>query len=280
MAAKLTVDLDRKAFRLNGAELEALGPNRFDVQPGEFIGLLGPSGCGKTTLFRLVLGLDRDFEGRLLLGDEPITGPGLDRGAAFQEPRLMPWLTVEQNVRFAIPGHDRTDGSRRRVAELLELVGLSDFRKAWPAQLSGGMAQRVALARALVNVPQVLLADEPFGALDSLTRMRMQDELLRILAKERTTTVLVTHDIDEAVYLCDRILVMAPRPGRVVDEVVVGLPRPRRRDDAAFVRLRAELMNRFYDAIELSHESNGLHQSGGDKRGVARAQRAGLGLDP
>lgn len=279
MAAKLTVDIHHKAFRLNGRQLEAIGRNEFVVEPSEFVGLLGPSGCGKTTFLRLALGLDRDYEGRLLLADRPIEGPGLDRGAVFQEPRLMPWLNVEQNVRFAIPKQDRAPAAHQRVADLLELVGLSDFRKAWPSQLSGGMAQRVSLARALVNVPQLLLLDEPFGALDSLTRLRMQDELLRILARERTTTVLVTHDIDEAVFLCDRILVMSSRPGRVVDEVAVGLPRPRRRDDAEFMRLRAELMNSFYDAIELTHEQNGFLQTGAVSPDVGDRAPPEPGLD-
>jgi len=270
MAAKLTVDITSKVFRLNGHELEVLGRNKFTVEPTALVGLLGPSGCGKTTFLHLVLGLDLDYEGQLHLNGHSISGPGLDRGAVFQEPRLLPWLTVEQNVLFAAPGAEGRKHARKRVAELLDLVGLKEFATAWPSQLSGGMAQRVALARALVNVPQLLVLDEPLGALDSITRMRMQDELLRVFARERTTTVLVTHDIDEAVYLCDTILVMSARPGRVVDEIVVGLSRPRRRDDPAFTRLRAELMNRFYGAMAAapwSETTTQLEFSRGEKNG-------------
>lgn len=248
MAATLSVDIKCKYYQLNGGPLEVLGHNSFEVQAGEFVSLLGPSGCGKTTLLRLILGLDQDYEGVLTLDQRPIKGPGLDRGAVFQEPRLLPWLNVHKNIRFAVPAKAQDD-QHRRVDELIRLVGLYEFRKVWPNQLSGGMAQRVALARALVNVPEVLVLDEPFGALDSITRMRMQDELLRVLAEEPTTTLLVTHDIDEAVYLSDRILIMTSRPGRVVEEVIVEPQRPRKRNDPLFTQLRADLMNRFYNLI-------------------------------
>lgn len=249
MSAKLTVALRGKQFSMNGSGFPVLAPNEFEVKPGEFVSVLGPSGCGKTTLLRLVLGLDRDYEGDLRLDGNPITGPGLDRGAVFQEPRLLPWMGVYDNIRFAMKaGLDRST-QHARVSRLIETVGLTGFESTWPAQLSGGMAQRVALARALVNVPQLLLLDEPFGSLDSLTRMQMQLELLNILARERTTTLLVTHDMDEAVFLSDRVLIMTPRPGRVAAELAVPLSRPRDRQSPAFIELRSELMRRFYELL-------------------------------
>lgn len=249
MSAKLTVSLRAKQFSINGSGLAVLGPSEFEIEAGEFVSLLGPSGCGKTTLLRLLLGLDRDFHGDLQLAGKRIEGPGLDRGAVFQEPRLLPWMTVYDNIRFAIKSHGDSAGRHDRVSRLIDTVGLRGFESAWPAQLSGGMAQRAALARALVNVPQLLLLDEPLGALDGITRMQMQSEILAVLARERTTTLLVTHDMDEAVFMSDRVLIMTPRPGRVLAELRIPLPRGRNRQDTEFIRLRSELMRRFYELI-------------------------------
>jgi sulfonate transport system ATP-binding protein len=208
----LEIEGVEKRFRVNGAPLLALDGVDLTVAPGEFLTIVGASGCGKSTLLRLVAGLDRDYAGSIRLDGRPVAGPGLDRGLVFQEPRLFPWLTVAQNVAAALLNAPLPPEEKRRtVREHVELVGLAGFEGAYPHQLSGGMAQRAAIARGLVNRPGVLLLDEPFGALDALTRARLQGELQRIWAHEGTTAILVTHDVDEAVYLGDRVVVMAPR---------------------------------------------------------------------
>jgi len=245
MSKPLQIDIRRKSFHLNGKPRQILGDIRIDVRAGELVALLGPSGCGKTTLLRSILGLDNDYQGIIRLGEEPINGPGLDRGVVFQEPRLIPWMTVRKNVEFAIP----EDADRELVShinDLLEITGLADFSYAYPKQLSGGMAQRVALARALVNVPDLLLLDEPFGALDSHTRMAMQEELLRVLEREGTTTLMVTHDVDEAVFLSDEIVVLTQQPARIRAKFRVNLDYPRDRTHAAFTHLRNEVLKAFY----------------------------------
>ena len=189
---------------------------------------MGPSGCGKTTLLRLIAGLERPTAGQVYLNGAPVERPSRAVGMVFQEPTLMSWRTVEANVMLAL----ETDGveqarAREQARALLHLVGLAGFVDVYPAQLSGGMAQRVALARALVHSPRLLLLDEPFGALDALTRERMAQELLRIWQADRRTVVMVTHSVPEAVFLADRVLVLGPRPTTIAAEVVVGLPRPR-----------------------------------------------------
>jgi len=208
---------------------------------------VGGSGCGKSTLLRIIAGLERDFQGSVRLGGSPITGPGLDRGYVFQEPRLFPWLTVEGNVGFGLEGRpDREELVRQHI----DLVGLQGFERGFPHQLSGGMAQRAAIARALVGLPQVLLLDEPFGALDALTRIRMQQEVLRIWEAERTTVILVTHDIDEAVYLADRVVILSPRPGSIRRIVNVDLPRPRDRASHDFTQIRQRIYSEFFSREE------------------------------
>jgi len=200
----------------------------FEVEGGEFVCLVGPSGCGKTTLLRLVAGLERPTSGRVLLDGVEVDRPSRSVGIVFQEPTLMGWRTVEANVALPLEVNRTPRGKAlRRARALLELVGLSGFEETYPAQLSGGMAQRVALARALVHDPRVLLLDEPFGALDALTRERMALELLRIWRARRKTVVMVTHSVPEAVFLADRVLVLGPRPASVVAQVEVDLPRPR-----------------------------------------------------
>jgi sulfonate transport system ATP-binding protein len=194
-----------RRFRIDGRDLVALADIDLDIAPGEFVTVLGASGCGKSTLLRLFAGLDRADGGQLLHDGSPITGPSLQRGIVFQEARLFPWQTVSQNVATALlnaPGS--AEQKRQDVARHIELVGLSGFENAWPHQLSGGMAQRAAIARGLVNRPDVLLMDEPFGALDALTRARLQRELHQIWQREQTTTLLVTHDVDEALLLGTR----------------------------------------------------------------------------
>jgi ABC-type nitrate/sulfonate/bicarbonate transport system ATPase subunit len=232
-----------KDYRLDGGRVPVLDDVSIDVAPGEFVSIVGSSGCGKSTLLRLIVGLDGDFGGRITVDGRPISGVGLERGIVFQDHRLLPWLTVAQNVELALdPRTYAAEARRRVVADHLTLVGLTGFEDAYPRQLSGGMAQRAAIARGLVNRPSLLLLDEPLGALDALTRLRLQDELLRIWEAERTTMVLVTHDVDEALYLSDRVLVMSPRPGRVQEVVHVDLPRPRRHAEHAFVELKARLL--------------------------------------
>jgi sulfonate transport system ATP-binding protein len=220
----------------SGGSLKVLEDIDLSLPAGEFVSIVGASGCGKSTLLRLVLGLDTDYDGRISLGGRRIEGPGLDRGIVFQDHRLFPWLTVEQNIAVGLRNADfPTVRKRELVAEHVALVGLEGFEKSFPHQISGGMAQRVAIARGLVNRPRVLLLDEPFGALDALTRARLQAELQRIWQKERITMLLVTHDVEEAVFLGDRVVVMQPHPGRVRRVVPVDLPRPRNRSDPAFL---------------------------------------------
>lgn len=199
------------------------------VGENEFVSIVGASGCGKSTLLTLIAGLEEPTSGTLEAAGVAITGPGRDRGVVFQQATLMPWLTVQQNVEFALRGEDSLSraGRASRAREFLQLVGLAGFEAAHPAQLSGGMQQRVALARSLSYGPDVLLMDEPFGALDALTRRTMQELLLEIWEQHRLTVLLVTHDIDEAVVTSDRVVVMSPRPGRVQRIVDVPIPRPR-----------------------------------------------------
>ena len=239
----LRVDSVSKQFRVGGEALRALESVDLSVAPGAFLTIVGASGCGKSTLLRLIAGLDTDFQGNIALDGQRVTAPSLDRGLVFQEPRLFPWLTVAQNVGLGVLNADLGKAAKQRaVADHIALVGLNGFQDAYPHQLSGGMAQRAAIARGLVNRPGVLLLDEPFGALDALTRARLQDELQRIWAAEGITMLLVTHDVEEAVYLGDRVVVMAPHPGRIAAAFDVELPRPRDRASPALARLRDEVM--------------------------------------
>ncbi|MBN3752391.1 ABC transporter ATP-binding protein [Paraburkholderia sp. Tr-20389] len=217
-----------------------------DIAQGEFISVLGASGCGKSTLLRLVAGLDSDYRGDISVDGERVRDTSLERGIVFQDHRLFPWLTASQNILAALRNAPLSQQQKREaVAEHVALVGLEGFENAYPHQLSGGMAQRVAIARGLVNRPRVLLLDEPFGALDALTRGRLQNELQRIWQHERITMILVTHDVDEAIYLGDRVVTMAPRPGRVKRIAQIDLPRPRERSDTRFVQLREQILADF-----------------------------------
>jgi sulfonate transport system ATP-binding protein len=207
----------------------------------EAVALVGTSGCGKTTLLRIMSGLERATDGRLTLRGEAVTGPRRDVGVVFQEPRLMPWLTARENVRLALL--DLPPAKQNAViANLLQAVELADFGDALPRQLSGGMAQRVALARALARKPSILLLDEPFSALDSVTRIKLQDHLVALWENYPFALLLVTHDIDEAVIMSDRIVVMRGRPGRIYREFAVNLPRPRRRTALEFQIVKEEVM--------------------------------------
>jgi NitT/TauT family transport system ATP-binding protein len=205
----------------------------FDVAQGEFLSLIGASGCGKTTLLRMISGLVQYDAGAISLGNAPVRSVPRGVGFVFQQPSLMPWRSVRQNIAMGLTGApaELLATAKERIDSLLALTGLTDFADHLPSQLSGGMQQRVGLARALVAEPEVLLMDEPLGALDAFTRMRLQDELMVLLERVKTTTILVTHDVDEAIYLSDRVLVLASRPGRVREIVDVPHARPRRRDD-------------------------------------------------
>lgn len=211
------------------------------ILPGEIVAIIGGSGCGKSTLLRAISGLDRATTGSVTLDTVSITAPNEKVGIIFQEPRLLPWLSVADNTGFGL-GHLPSAERQRRIARALARVGLADKAGAWPRELSGGQAQRVAIARALVPSPEVLLLDEPFSALDAFTRADLQDHLLDLWADTKPTLVLVTHDVDEAVVLADRVIVMRPRPGRLFEEIRVDLTRPRDRASAAFEAVKHQVL--------------------------------------
>ena len=232
-----------KVFREETREIVALKDFNLDVDDGEFVCLLGPSGCGKTTVLRIIAGLEAKSAGSVTVSGEEVEGAGSNRGVVFQEFALFPWRTVRKNIEFGLevkkmPSHEREAIS----SKFIDLVNLEGFESAHPHQLSGGMKQRVGIARALANDPAVLLMDEPFGALDAQTRNLMQKELLRIWSATRKTVLFVTHSVDEAVYLADRIVVMTARPGRVKKIIPVNLPRPRDRTSAAFTSIRGAVL--------------------------------------
>ena len=241
--AALTIHVTDKSFQVDGRRVQALSDVELTVRDGEFVTIVGASGCGKSTLLRLILGLDTDYAGGIEIDGSAVTRPGLDRAIVFQEHRLLPWLSASGNVAAALRRSPLSRADKAKaVREHLDLVGLSAFAGAYPAQLSGGMAQRVAIARALVNRPRFLLLDEPLGALDALTRLRLQDELKRIVAHEGSTALLVTHDVDEAVILGHRIVVMTPHPGRIA--TILDVPPAARHDrsNPEFIRLRDKVL--------------------------------------
>jgi NitT/TauT family transport system ATP-binding protein len=240
--AKIVVDGLAKRYDARGEIVEALADVNFEVEDGEFLCVVGPSGCGKTTLFRTIAGLESPTDGRVTVDGDPVTDPGIDRGMVFQNYALFPWRTVRGNIRFGLdrPTCDCPD-CEARVEELVELVGLSGFEDAYPKELSGGMKQRVGIARALAVDPEVLLMDEPFGSLDPETRDRLHGELLDIWRETDKTVLFVTHEVEEAVKLGDRVLVMAADPGRVAETVEVSMDRPRERASVEFVEYVSEI---------------------------------------
>lgn len=239
----LNIDHVSHAYDLGNQLLPVLDTVSLHVQPGEFVALLGPSGCGKSTLLRLAAGLEGPRCGQLLEDGQPITQPNPDRILVFQDATLFPWLTVRGNVEIGLIARGVLKAQSHRVDEVLSLVKLSGFAHAYPHQLSGGMAQRVAIARALVNDPRLLLLDEPFGKLDSLTRLKMQQELLQLWTDRGFTALLVTHDVEEALLLADRVIVFSDRPARIVAEIRVDKPHPRQRDDVYLIALRQSLLS-------------------------------------
>ncbi len=236
-----------KTYELNGLKIEALRDANLTVKKGEFVCLIGASGCGKSTLLRIVAGFENPTAGEALMWDKPVTGPAPDRGMVFQDYGLFPWLTVRQNIGFG----PASRGLPRKVVKetadrFVTMVGLNRFADAWPHQLSGGMKQRVAIARVLANDADMVLMDEPFGALDAMTRERLQDELLDIWQRTRLTVLFVTHSIEEAIFLADRVVVMEPGPGRIASEYRIDLPRPRDVASPEFNEVRRELSARLH----------------------------------
>lgn len=243
----LKIDHLKKNFVIKGNTVEVLKDISLDIQRGEFISLIGSSGCGKSTVLKLITNLEDPTNGEILIDGETVKGPSEKVSMIFQESRLFPWLTAEENVEFTISKKVPKKERNEIVKKHIELVGLKGFEKAVPSQLSGGMQQRVSIARGLATNPEILLLDEPFGALDAFTRINMQEETLKIWEKEKTTMIMVTHDIDEAIYLSDRIVVLSAKPGVIRDIVSVNLPRPRDRSSLDFMDLRRTVMLALYE---------------------------------
>lgn len=244
-----------KSFIVNKEKVNILNNINLDIKRGEFICIVGHSGCGKSTLLKIIAGLLQSDTGYVKLDGKIIKEPDIDRGMVFQEHRLFPWLTIKDNVSLGLSKLSNKE-IETITLEHLELVQLKEFKDAYPHQLSGGMSQRAAIARGLVNSPKILLLDEPFGALDALTRIQMQQEVLRIWEKEKTTMILVTHDIDEAIYLADRIVVMSSRPGKIEEILPVQIPRPRDRSTPEFAQLKKKIYKHFFKDIEILPEYN------------------------
>ncbi len=248
---KLEVVGVTKVFSTRNGSIPALEGISLALAPHEFAVIVGPSGCGKTTLLNIIAGLERPTAGKVLLGGKEVTGPGADRGMVFQAYTLFPWYTVRKNVEFGLMIKGLPAAVRRRIADrYLKLVGLEGFEEAYPRNLSGGMKQRVALARALANEPEILLMDEPFGALDAQTRVVMQELLLRIWEEARPTILFITHDIDEAILLADTVYVMSRRPGRIKERIPVDLPRPRTHksyENPRFTALKSRIVDLLWE---------------------------------
>ena len=216
------------------------------MESGEFISLVGPSGCGKSTILRLVAGLIVPTLGKVAVNGKEIDGPSPNRGMVFQKPTLFPWLTVEDNIAFSLKVRGKLEGNQDKVQRMIDIIGLEKFRMDYPGQLSGGMAQRVALVRSLINQPEILLLDEPLGALDAFTRMHMQDEILSIWSESKQLALMVTHDVDEAIYMGTRVLVMDANPGRIIADIKIDESYPRDRSSASFVEYRNDILNKLH----------------------------------
>jgi len=229
------VEADEVTHALNNVSLT--------MESGEFISLVGPSGCGKSTILRLVAGLITPTAGTVTVDGNEITGPSPERGMVFQKPTLFPWLTVEKNIGFSLAMQGKLKGNEDKVDRMISVIGLEKFKDDYPGQLSGGMAQRVALVRSLINEPDILLLDEPLGALDAFTRMNMQDEILKIWRERKQLAIMVTHDVDEAIYMGTRVIVMDANPGRILEDIRIDDEYPRDRSGANFVAYRNQILN-------------------------------------
>ncbi|WP_456419479.1 ABC transporter ATP-binding protein [Methanocaldococcus infernus] len=241
--SKLIIENVSKVFKLEDKEVKALDNINLEIKENEFFTVMGPSGCGKTTLLRIIAGLEKPSSGKVLLDGKEVKGPGADRGVVFQQYTLMPWRTVLKNVTFGLELKGLPKEEREKIAKkFIELVGLKGFENAYPHQLSGGMQQRVAIARTLANNPEIVLMDEPFAALDAQTRAILQNELLKIWEKDKKTVFFVTHSIDEAIYLSDRVAIMTARPGRIKEIVEIDLERPRDKNSVEFLKYRKKIV--------------------------------------
>lgn len=234
-----------KSYPVDGEELQVLKDVSLTVREGECVTIVGHSGCGKSTLLKIIAGLASYEIGDVTCSGKPISGPGTDRGVVFQDHRLLPWLTIADNVGFGLDKHTKAQ-QNEMIACYLKLVGLDGFENAYPAQLSGGMSQRASIARALAGNPKILLLDEPFGALDALTKISMQQELIRIRQEQNTTMVMITHDLDEAVFLGNRVIVLSQRPGQIVEEISVDLPMQRDRGSKDFSYYVSRVYHHFF----------------------------------
>lgn len=238
-----------KYFKKGKERNHVLNEISLDVEKGEFVTIIGPSGCGKSTLLKAIAGLDNEYSGEIYLEGERVNGTSRYQGFIFQEPRLFPWHTVEKNIAGNLSL--KNPEIKHHVKKLIKLVRLDGYNRAFPKELSGGMAQRVAIARALLRKPKILLLDEPFGALDAFTRSHMQEALLHIWEEEKTSMVFVTHDIDEAVYLANKVVIMSARPGAIKKVIPIELPFPRKKSSVAFQELRSLVLNEFEKVEEL-----------------------------
>ena len=254
MGKTLSIQNVNKSFTVDGQKVDVLKDINLEVQEGEFIAIVGHSGCGKSTLLKIIAGLEKNDTG-LVTVDGKVNGPGMDRGMIFQEHRLFPWMSIEKNVQLGLKGLSKEEKTKLSN-QYLELVKLSEFKKAYPSQLSGGMSQRAAIARSLVSQPEVLLLDEPFGALDALTKIELQEELLKIRERFHNTMLMVTHDIEEAVYLADRIVVMSARPGRIKDVIKVELGTYRDRGGSDFAHYKKKIFDYFFEEKTVVPEYN------------------------
>lgn len=247
---KIILKLDKvsKSFAKveNDEVTNALNEIELTLKGGEFISLVGPSGCGKSTILRLVAGLIPTTTGKVTVDGKEVSEPSPERGMVFQKPTLFPWLTVEKNIAFSLKMQGKLKGQEVKVEKMLKMIGLESFREDYPGQLSGGMAQRVALVRSLISEPDILLLDEPLGALDAFTRMNMQDEILKIWQENEQLALMVTHDVDEAIYMGTRVIVMDANPGRVVADIEIEEGYPRDRSSEIFVEYRNEILNRLH----------------------------------
>ena len=243
-----------KVFKSNGKNVTALENINLEIEEGNFVSIIGGSGCGKSTLLRIIGGLETDYSGVITVDGNSVTKPSREKGFIFQDHRLLPWLTVKENILLSLP--ENLENKENIIKENLELVGLGEFENAYPRQLSGGMAQRVAIARALANKPKILLLDEPFGALDAITRMNLQEQMLKIWRKEKITMIIVTHDIDEAVYLGSKVVVMTPRPGKIKKVINIDLGVPRKRTGSLFNQAREKIYKEFFKDSEIPIEYN------------------------
>ena len=241
----------KKVFPIKNSTIEVLKNVDLKISDGEILSIVGGSGCGKSTLLRIISGLDNATDGEVIIDGKKVDGSSKkDIGVVFQEPRLFPWSTVEKNIEFGITDKLTKEEKKERVKYYIDLVGLTGFEKALPHQLSGGMQQRVNIARSLINDPKALLLDEPFGALDAFTKINLQNEVLKIWEQKKTTLIIVTHDIDEAIYMGNRVVVMSSKPGVVKKEIPVELPRKRNRTGTDFAYIRRKIYKEFFEETE------------------------------